>query len=211
MRGRPLPQRAGGPRLERPPAMEPLAVLPPRRTARTAPATTADRIACFGAEWAHRVAGHSNGALPRFATLVARVSNQTRSTRSSRRIEAQGTVHAPLPGGWRAAGADRWRPVRFDPQLAVLEWLTDVRGRIGTWPFAEFPVAERRWRTPAPDHPGRADVRRGQRVRVGEMLGRSSAEIAVTNDGVSDPPALRTAGRSGRRWDGEIHDPVRST
>ncbi|HVW18846.1 MAG TPA: CoA transferase [Solirubrobacteraceae bacterium] len=90
---------------------------------------------------------------PRFATLDARLANQDELD-----VEVGGWVagHDPsalmealqeagVPAGLVQTAEDR---CDGDPQLAHLEWLTEVTGaKIGTWPVAEVPA--RLSRTPA--------------------------------------------------------------
>jgi crotonobetainyl-CoA:carnitine CoA-transferase CaiB-like acyl-CoA transferase len=154
-------------------------------------------IACFTeSEWASLagVAGHPEwGADPRFATLDARLANQDAlDALVTAWTSAQGAYQcmhrlqaAGVPAGVCQTAGDR---CDLDPQLAALEWLTEVRGtRIGTWPFAEFPVKL----SATPAHIGgpinRAAPMYGEdnEYVLGELLGRSSAEIArLAADGV---------------------------
>jgi crotonobetainyl-CoA:carnitine CoA-transferase CaiB-like acyl-CoA transferase len=83
-----------------------------------------------------------------------------------------------VPAGVCQTAGDR---VDRDPQLAHLDWLTEVEGtKIGRWPVAEFPV--KLDRTPA--HAGGA-INRGAPCYgedndwvLGELLGLSKTEIA---------------------------------
>ena len=107
-------------------------------------------IACFtDAEWQAlaRVAGQPGAASePRFATLAARLANQDAldqlvgswtapldARETMARLQAEG-----VPAGACQTAADR---CDRDPQLAALDWLTEVTGsRIGRWPVAELPM-----------------------------------------------------------------------
>jgi crotonobetainyl-CoA:carnitine CoA-transferase CaiB-like acyl-CoA transferase len=107
-------------------------------------------IACFtDAEWAAlaEVARRPEWTRdPRFATLAARQSNQdaldallSEWTRGhdARRLMLD-LQKARVPAGVCQTAEDR---CDHDPQLAHLEWLTEVTGtRIGRWPVAEVPV-----------------------------------------------------------------------
>ena len=107
-------------------------------------------IACFtDAEWAALadVARRPEWTRdPRFATLAARQSNQdaldallSEWTRGhdARRLMLD-LQKARVPAGVCQTAEDR---CDHDPQLAHLEWLTEVTGtRIGRWPVAEVPV-----------------------------------------------------------------------
>jgi crotonobetainyl-CoA:carnitine CoA-transferase CaiB-like acyl-CoA transferase len=75
-----------------------------------------------------------------------------------------------------------------DPQLAALNWLTEVTGtKIGTWPVAETSV--RMSETPAhiggPIDRGAPCYGEDNEYVYGELLGMSTADIAsLTQDGV---------------------------
>ncbi|GAC1341992.1 MAG: hypothetical protein NVSMB18_15180 [Acetobacteraceae bacterium] len=107
-------------------------------------------IACFDeAEWQAlaAVAGQQGWcADPRFATLPARLLHQDAleaavgawtltqdAAACMARLQAAG-----VPAGVCQTAEDR---CDHDPQLAALQWLTEVRGtKIGTWPVAELPM-----------------------------------------------------------------------
>jgi crotonobetainyl-CoA:carnitine CoA-transferase CaiB-like acyl-CoA transferase len=90
-----------------------------------------------------------------------------------------------VPAGVCQTAGDR---CDTDPQLAHLNWLTEVTGtKIGTWPLAGFPVRM----SETPSHIGGA-IDRGapgygedNEWVLGELLGMSSAEISrLADDGV---------------------------
>jgi crotonobetainyl-CoA:carnitine CoA-transferase CaiB-like acyl-CoA transferase len=154
-------------------------------------------IACFTeADWASLagVAGHPEWrGDARFATLEARLANQdaldavvTAWTSTQDAYECMHRLQAAgVAAGVCQSAGDR---CDLDPQLAALEWLTEVRGtKIGTWPFAEFPVKL----SATPAHIGgpfnRAAPVYGEdnEYVLGELLGMSRAEIAkLAVDGV---------------------------
>jgi crotonobetainyl-CoA:carnitine CoA-transferase CaiB-like acyl-CoA transferase len=83
---------------------------------------------------------------PRFATLTGRLADQDDLDRAiarwTREWEGRALMAdlqaAGVPAGVCQTAADR---VDLDPQLAHLNWLTEVTGtKIGTWPVAEVPV-----------------------------------------------------------------------
>jgi crotonobetainyl-CoA:carnitine CoA-transferase CaiB-like acyl-CoA transferase len=148
-------------------------------------------IACFDEEeWQAlaKLAGHpewtSDG---RFATLAARLAHQDALdalveswTREQDRYDAMHRLQrAGIPAGVCQDAADR---CERDPQLAHLEWLTEVTGsEIGTWPIAELPIAL----SATPAHMG-GPIDRGapcygeDNARVyGDWLGLSPVEIAA--------------------------------
>ena len=94
-----------------------------------------------------RVDGHPEGPdEPRFVTLEARKVNEDYlESVVGEWIADEDAVllmaalqTAGVPAGLCQTAEDR---CDFDPQLAHLEWLTDVTGaKIGTWPVAEFAV-----------------------------------------------------------------------
>jgi len=107
-------------------------------------------IACFTeAEWQAlgTVAGHPGWASDsRFSTLTARLAHQDALdaavrawTRSQDAYQAMHHLQqAGVPAGVCQTAGDR---CDHDPQLAALEWLTEVTGtKIGRWPIAEVPV-----------------------------------------------------------------------
>jgi crotonobetainyl-CoA:carnitine CoA-transferase CaiB-like acyl-CoA transferase len=156
------------------------------------PCTGEDRwlaIACFTeAEWQAlaRVAGHPEWAEDvRFANLAGRLQHQealdvliggwtTSQNAYKAMLNLQG---AGVPAGVCQTAGDR---CDHDPQLAALDWLTEVTGtKIGRWPIAEVPVKM----SASPAYiGGRLD--RGapcygedNRYVYGELLGMSSREI----------------------------------
>ena len=107
-------------------------------------------IACFTeAEWQAlaTVAGQAGWTSDsRFATLAARLAHQDALdaavrawTRSQDAYQAMHRLQqAGVPAGVCQTAGDR---CDHDPQLAALEWLTEVTGtKIGRWPVAEVPV-----------------------------------------------------------------------
>ena len=107
-------------------------------------------IACFtDAEWralCHITQRPEWAEDPRFATLEARLANQDALDALvgnwSRTRDAYRLMHtlqkAGVPAGVCQTAEDR---CDHDPQLAHLEWLTEVTGtKIGRWPVAEVPV-----------------------------------------------------------------------
>ena len=97
---------------------------------------------------------------------------------------------AGVPAGVCQTAADR---CDHDPQLAALEWLTEVTGtKIGRWPIAEVPVKL----SESPAYIG-GRIDRGapcygedNEYVYGELLGMSSQEIkALAEDGVIPPDA----------------------
>jgi crotonobetainyl-CoA:carnitine CoA-transferase CaiB-like acyl-CoA transferase len=107
-------------------------------------------IACFTEpEWQAlgTVAGQPGWASDaRFSTLAARLAHQDALdaavrewTRSQNTYEAMYRLQqAGVPAGVCQTAGDR---CDHDPQLAALDWLTEVSGtKIGRWPIAEVPV-----------------------------------------------------------------------
>jgi crotonobetainyl-CoA:carnitine CoA-transferase CaiB-like acyl-CoA transferase len=154
-------------------------------------------IACFTeAEWRAltEVAGHPEWAEDsRFSTLAARLAHQDALdalvggwTRSLEAYEAMYRLQqAGVPAGVCQTAEDR---CDHDPQLAALNWLTEVTGtKIGRWPVAE--VAVKMSESPAYIG-GRLD--RGapcygedNNYVYGELLGMSASEIeALAAEGV---------------------------
>lgn len=145
-------------------------------------------IACFtDAEWRAlvEVAGRPEWAA-RFATLDARLAHQdeldrlvTEWTEQHDRYELMHRLQAAgVAAGVCQTAADR---CDIDPQLAHLEWLTEVTGTaIGRWPLAEVPV--KLDRTPAyiGGRPDRGAPMYGEdnEYVYGELLGLSTAQIA---------------------------------
>jgi crotonobetainyl-CoA:carnitine CoA-transferase CaiB-like acyl-CoA transferase len=83
-----------------------------------------------------------------------------------------------IPAGVCQTAGDR---VDQDPQLAYLQWLTEVEGtKIGRWPVAEFPV--RLASTPAhiggPINRGAPCYGEDNEWVLGELLGMGKDEIA---------------------------------
>ena len=154
-------------------------------------------IACFTeAEWRAlaEVAGHREWASdPRFKDLASRrrhqdaldalVGSWTKSQDASHAMLA--LQRAGVPAGVCQTAEDR---CEHDPQLAALEWLTEVTGtKIGRWPLAEVPIKM----SESPAYiGGRLD--RGapcygedNQYVYGELLGMSSQEIkTLTDEGV---------------------------
>jgi crotonobetainyl-CoA:carnitine CoA-transferase CaiB-like acyl-CoA transferase len=154
-------------------------------------------IACFTeAEWRALigVAGHPEWAEDaRCADLAARLAHQDALdalvgawTQSQDAYEAMYALQqAGVPAGVCQTAEDR---CDHDPQLAALEWLTEVTGtKIGTWPIAEVPVKMSR----SPAYIG-GRIDRGapcygedNHYVYGELLGMSSEEIeALAAEGV---------------------------
>jgi crotonobetainyl-CoA:carnitine CoA-transferase CaiB-like acyl-CoA transferase len=152
-------------------------------------------IACFDeSQWTalRRVSGRALDD-PRFATLADRIAHQddldhavaawTR-TREGRGLMAE-LQTSGVPAGVCQTAADR---VELDPQLAHLEWLTEVTGtRIGTWPVAEVPV--KMSATPAcvagPTNRGAPCYGEDNGYVYGELLGMTEHEIErLAADGV---------------------------
>jgi crotonobetainyl-CoA:carnitine CoA-transferase CaiB-like acyl-CoA transferase len=154
-------------------------------------------IACFtDPEWRAlaEVAGHSEWTSDaRFAALAARLKNQDALdalvagwTKSQDAYQAMLALQrAGVPAGVCQTAEDR---CDHDPQLAALEWLTEVTGtKIGRWPLAEVPIKM----SESPAYiGGRLD--RGapcygedNEYVYGELLGMSSQEIkALADEGV---------------------------
>jgi crotonobetainyl-CoA:carnitine CoA-transferase CaiB-like acyl-CoA transferase len=147
-------------------------------------------IACFTeAEWLALTEVSGLQALrvdPRFATLAARLQHQdaldalitgwtitTDSFAAMHRLQQAG-----VPAGVCQTAADR---ADHDPQLASLNWLTEVTGtKIGQWPVVEFPVHLSR--TPAfaggPINRGAPCYGEDNHLILKTMLGYSDSEIA---------------------------------
>jgi crotonobetainyl-CoA:carnitine CoA-transferase CaiB-like acyl-CoA transferase len=154
-------------------------------------------IACFDEqEWAGLLEVSGDKALgsdSRFACLEDRLANQDALdgavqawTIGHDRYELMHSLQAAgVPAGVCQTAEDR---CDTDPQLAELEWLTEVTGtKIGTWPVAEVPV--KMSETP-PYIGGRVD--RGapnygedNEYVYGELLGMSQREMTeLAEDGV---------------------------
>ncbi|HEY1970305.1 MAG TPA: CoA transferase [Pseudonocardia sp.] len=130
---------------------------------------------------------------PRFATLADRLRHQDALdaelsgwTQARDPFAAMALLqNAGVPAGVCQSAEDR---CERDPQLAHLGWLTEVTGsKIGTWPVAEVPV--RMSATPptvaGPINRGAPCYGEDNDYVFGELLGRSSAEIAeLAREGV---------------------------
>jgi crotonobetainyl-CoA:carnitine CoA-transferase CaiB-like acyl-CoA transferase len=154
-------------------------------------------VACFtDDEWRAlcEVAGHTEWlADRRFATLADRLRHQDDLDRLveswTEAHDAYDVMHrlqrAGVAAGVCQSAADR---VDHDPQLAELEWLTEVTGtKIGTWPIAEVPV--KLSETPAfiggPVDRGAPCYGEDNEYVYGELLGMSGKEMArLAEDGV---------------------------
>jgi crotonobetainyl-CoA:carnitine CoA-transferase CaiB-like acyl-CoA transferase len=154
-------------------------------------------IACFSeTEWSAltRVAGHPEWAQDaRFADLAARLRHQDALdaliggwTKSQDAYQAMFALQrAGVPAGVCQNAGDR---CDSDPQLAALNWLTEVTGtKIGRWPIAEVPIKM----SESPAYiGGRLD--RGapcygedNEYVYGELLGMSTQEIkSLAEEGV---------------------------
>jgi crotonobetainyl-CoA:carnitine CoA-transferase CaiB-like acyl-CoA transferase len=153
-------------------------------------------IACFtDAEWRALadVAGHPEWASDaRFADLAGRLAHQDALdalvagwTRTRDGYEAMLALQrASVPAGVCQTAGDR---CDRDPQLAALEWLTEVTGtKIGRWPLAEVPVKL----SESPAYIG-GRIDRGaptygedNEYVYGELLGMSTGEIkALAEEG----------------------------
>lgn len=142
-----------------------------------------------------RVAGHGEWLDdPRFATLAARLANQDALDAAVSAWTAGQDAHAAMLALQRAgvpAGVCQDAEDRCDrdPQLAALDWLTEVTGtKIGAWPVTELPAAKL---SATPGHAAGL-TRRGapcygeDNVRLlGELCGYTPAEVAaLAEDGV---------------------------
>jgi crotonobetainyl-CoA:carnitine CoA-transferase CaiB-like acyl-CoA transferase len=166
---------------------------------RSAPRLGRERlaIACFDdAEWQAlaRHAGHPEWlADARFATLESRLAHQDELdaavgawTAGQDAYQAMFALQAAgVPAGVSQTAADRYDR---DPQLAELEWLTEVTGtKIGRWPVIEVPTKMTR----TPPYAG-GPIDRGapgygednERILM-EMLGMSQDEVRrLAEDGI---------------------------
>ncbi|MFT5390372.1 MAG: crotonobetainyl-CoA:carnitine CoA-transferase CaiB-like acyl-CoA transferase [Gammaproteobacteria bacterium] len=130
---------------------------------------------------------------PRFTNLTSRAAHQdalddvvgqwTKNGNAERLMMA--LQKAGVPAGVCQSAEDR---CDNDPQLAALEWLTEVTGtKIGRWPVAEVPIKL----SESPAYAG-GRIDRGapcygedNEYVYGELLGMSTKEIAdLTTDGV---------------------------
>ena len=130
---------------------------------------------------------------PRFSSRSARLANQdaledlvTAWATKQDAYEVMGRLQAVgVPAGVCQTAEDR---CDRDPQLAVLNWLTEVTGtKIGTWPVAEVPVSMSA--TPpfigGPVDRGAPCYGEDNEYVYGELLGLSSREIGtLADDGV---------------------------
>jgi crotonobetainyl-CoA:carnitine CoA-transferase CaiB-like acyl-CoA transferase len=148
-------------------------------------------IACFTEqEWRAlaTVAGRADWVQdPRFADLATRLAHQDALdavvgewTRTQDPYETMTSLQAAgVPAGVCQTAEDR---CDRDPQLAALEWLTEVTGtKIGPWPVAEVPVKM----SDSPPYIG-GPIDRGapcygedNEYVYGELLGMSSGAIAA--------------------------------
>jgi crotonobetainyl-CoA:carnitine CoA-transferase CaiB-like acyl-CoA transferase len=154
-------------------------------------------IACFQEEEFRalaRVAEHPEWTEdPRFSSLAARLANQDALdlvvggwTKTQDAYKLMGRLQeAGVPAGVCQTAGDR---CDRDPQLAKLEWLTEVTGtKIGRWPVAEVSVKA----SESPAYAG-GRIDRGapcygedNEYVYGELLGMSTKEIkALAEDGV---------------------------
>jgi crotonobetainyl-CoA:carnitine CoA-transferase CaiB-like acyl-CoA transferase len=154
-------------------------------------------IACFDeAQWAAltRVAGrHELATDTRFATLQSRLLHQdeldTAVSAWTQRQDAYACMSqlqaAGVPAGVCQTAEDR---CDHDPQLAALEWLTEVTGtKIGRWPVPELPM--KLSATPAyiggPNDRGAPCYGEDNEYVLGELLGYSTGDISkLAADGV---------------------------
>jgi crotonobetainyl-CoA:carnitine CoA-transferase CaiB-like acyl-CoA transferase len=154
-------------------------------------------LACFNeGDWDAlvEVAGHDEWRRDeRFASLKARMQNQDslddvigRWTQTCDAYQAMGRLQeAGVAAGVCQTAEDR---ADHDPQLAELEWMTEVTGtKIGTWPVGEVPFKM----SATPPYIGGL-VNRGapcygedNEYVLGELLGYGTREIArLADDGV---------------------------
>ena len=154
-------------------------------------------IACFtDAEWQAlcSVAGDPGWTSDlRFADLQSRLANQDALDEAVGAWTCNGDAYrmmdalqaAGVPAGVCQTAGDR---CDRDPQLAALEWLTEVTGtKIGRWPVAEVPVKLKE----SPAYAG-GRIDRGapcygedNEYVYGELLGMTTKEIAdLAEDGV---------------------------
>jgi crotonobetainyl-CoA:carnitine CoA-transferase CaiB-like acyl-CoA transferase len=154
-------------------------------------------IACFDeAQWAAltRVSGRTALASdPRFATLQSRLLHQDALdavvTAWTEKQDAYACMlllqAAGVPAGVCQTAEDR---CDHDPQLAALEWLTEVTGtKIGRWPVPELPM--KLSATPAyiggPIDRGAPCYGEDNEFVLGELLGYSTREIGkFSEDGI---------------------------
>jgi crotonobetainyl-CoA:carnitine CoA-transferase CaiB-like acyl-CoA transferase len=154
-------------------------------------------IACFGDDEWHaltKVAERPDWAADaRFVDLASRIANQDALDAAVAQWTKTGDAYrmmlalqrAGVPAGVCQTAEDR---CDRDPQLAALNWLTEVTGtKIGRWPVAEVPVKL----SESPAYIG-GRIDRGAPCYgedndyvYGELLGMSSREIAaLAEDGV---------------------------
>jgi crotonobetainyl-CoA:carnitine CoA-transferase CaiB-like acyl-CoA transferase len=151
-------------------------------------------IACTtDAEWAALAALIGQEWTAGYETLASRLAGQhdldrrvqawTRE-RDAYQLMEELQTHG-IPAGVCQTAADR---CDRDPQLAHLDWLTEVEGsKIGRWPVAEFPV--KLGETPAyiggPVNRGAPCYGEDNEWVLGELLGLSKAEMTrLADDGV---------------------------
>jgi crotonobetainyl-CoA:carnitine CoA-transferase CaiB-like acyl-CoA transferase len=154
-------------------------------------------IACFDeASWASlcRVAERPEwSADPRFATLAARLAHQDALDAAvgawTRGLDAYDVMlrlqAAGVPAGVCQTAEDR---CDRDPQLAALEWFTEVTGtKIGRWPVTELPMKLSATPTYAGGIIDRGAPCYGEdnHAILGELLGYSRREVdALAEEGV---------------------------
>jgi crotonobetainyl-CoA:carnitine CoA-transferase CaiB-like acyl-CoA transferase len=154
-------------------------------------------IACFDeAQWTAltRVAGRDDIAADlRFSTLQSRLLHQDALDALVNSWTETQDPHACMlqlqaagvPAGVCQTAQDR---CEHDPQLAALEWMTEVTGtKIGRWPVPELPM--KLAATPAyiggPIDRGAPCYGEDNEYVLGELLGYSTAEIGkLSEDGV---------------------------
>jgi crotonobetainyl-CoA:carnitine CoA-transferase CaiB-like acyl-CoA transferase len=154
-------------------------------------------IACFGEdEWRAlcEVSRRSEWlGDPRFRTLADRLENQdaldaavTDWTVGQDAFDLMQALQAAgVPAGVCQTAEDR---CERDPQLAELEWLTEVTGtKIGTWPVAELPMKLSRTPAHVGGIPNRGAPGYGEdnHAILSELLGLSSEDVdGLARDGV---------------------------
>jgi crotonobetainyl-CoA:carnitine CoA-transferase CaiB-like acyl-CoA transferase len=154
-------------------------------------------IACFTeAHWVSltEIANHAEWqADPRFRGFDVRLNHQDEldaligewTLNADRYKLMHDLQNAGVPAGVCQTAEDR---VDHDPQLAQLNWLTEVTGtKIGTWPVAEFPVALSKTPASVAGTIGRGAPMYGEdnEYVYGDLLGMTSAEIGkLRDDGV---------------------------
>lgn len=151
-------------------------------------------IACFDeTDWKNFISVSGLSRLvsdPRFATLEARLKHQdaldaviTEWTLGQNPYDAMIALQATaVPAGVCQTAGDR---CDRDPQLAALNWLTEVKGtKIGQWPVIEFPV--KLSQTPSyaggPIDRGAPCYGEDNDYILGEILGFSTKDIKTLAD-----------------------------